>query len=145
MIWSMTEWNSLYKILLNFRANFTPPYWACFEKARVVLESKENHLWSRCFTTKTFYLDNSWKCKQIYFRYKPGEVYLLPRKMDEYVASLHLAANFDAKLTELSDEQSTYMGLNKHGPFKPQFYRYWIRDRNRLLHFYVLDAFNLNY
>jgi len=44
--------------------------------------------------------------------------------MDEYVASLHLAANFDAKVTELSDEQSSYMGLNKQGPFKPQFYRY---------------------
>ena len=58
------------------------------------------------------------------FRYKPGEVYLLPRKMDEYVASLHLAANFDAKLTELSEEQSSYMGISKHGPYKPQFYRY---------------------
>ena len=58
------------------------------------------------------------------FRYKPGEVYLLPRKMDEYVASLHLAANFDAKLTELSDEQSSYLGISKQGPFKPQFYRY---------------------
>jgi len=55
-------------------------------------------------------------------RYK-NEVYLLPKKMDEYVASLHLGP-FEAKLTELTDEQSKFMGLSKTGPFKPQFYRY---------------------
>lgn len=43
--------------------------------------------------------------------------------MDEYVASLHLPT-FDAHLTELSDEQAKYMGLNKAGPFKPNYYRY---------------------
>lgn len=43
---------------------------------------------------------------------------------DEYVASLHMP-NFDAHLTELSDEQAKYMGLNKNGPFKPNYYRYW--------------------
>lgn len=43
---------------------------------------------------------------------------------DEYVASLHLP-NFDAHLTELSDEQAKYMGLNKNGPFKPNYYR-WV-------------------
>lgn len=41
---------------------------------------------------------------------------------DEYVASLHLAT-FDAHLTELSDEQAKYLGLNKNGPFKPNYYR----------------------
>ncbi|CAB1330285.1 unnamed protein product, partial [Coregonus sp. 'balchen'] len=35
--------------------------------------------------------------------------------------SLHLS-NFDAHLTELSDEQAKYMGLNKNGPFKPNYY-----------------------
>jgi len=55
-------------------------------------------------------------------RYK-ADVYLLPKKMDEYVASLHLPT-FDAHLTELSDEQAKYMGLNKTGPFKPNYYRY---------------------
>uniref|UniRef100_A0A3Q4GQG0 Adenosylhomocysteinase-like 1 n=1 Tax=Neolamprologus brichardi TaxID=32507 RepID=A0A3Q4GQG0_NEOBR len=54
-------------------------------------------------------------------RYKQ-DVYLLPKKMDEYVASLHLP-NFDAHLTELTDEQAKYMGLNKNGPFKPNYYR----------------------
>jgi hypothetical protein len=42
--------------------------------------------------------------------------------LDEYVASLHLPT-FDAHLTELSDEQAKYMGLNKTGPFKPNYYR----------------------
>ena len=55
-------------------------------------------------------------------RYK-NEVYLLPKKLDEYVAKYHLTP-FDAKVTELSEEQAKYMGLNKGGPFKPQFYRY---------------------
>ncbi|XP_072152713.1 adenosylhomocysteinase-like 1 isoform X3 [Bemisia tabaci] len=55
-------------------------------------------------------------------RYK-SDVYLLPKKMDEYVASLHLPT-FDAHLTELSDDQAKYMGLNKAGPFKPNYYRY---------------------
>ncbi len=41
---------------------------------------------------------------------------------DEYVASLHLPA-FDAHLTELTDEQAKYLGLNKAGPFKPNYYR----------------------
>lgn len=42
---------------------------------------------------------------------------------DEYVASLHLAT-FEAHLTELTDEQAKYLGLNKNGPFKPNYYRY---------------------
>ncbi|CAF3409965.1 unnamed protein product [Rotaria socialis] len=54
-------------------------------------------------------------------RYK-CDVYLLPKKMDEYVASLHLPA-FDAHLTELSDDQCKYLGINKAGPFKPNYYR----------------------
>lgn len=43
--------------------------------------------------------------------------------VDEYVASLHLPT-FDAHLTELTDEQAKYMGLNKAGPFKPNYYRF---------------------
>ncbi|XP_051739418.1 adenosylhomocysteinase like 2a isoform X2 [Ctenopharyngodon idella] len=54
-------------------------------------------------------------------RYKQ-DVYLLPKKLDEYVANLHLQT-FDAHLTELTDDQAKYMGLNKHGPFKPSYYR----------------------
>uniref|UniRef100_A0A3B5N1C3 S-adenosyl-L-homocysteine hydrolase NAD binding domain-containing protein n=1 Tax=Xiphophorus couchianus TaxID=32473 RepID=A0A3B5N1C3_9TELE len=54
-------------------------------------------------------------------RYKQ-DVYLLPKKMDEYVASLHLPM-FDAHVTELTDEQAQYLGISKHGPFKPNYYR----------------------
>ncbi|KAI2648324.1 Adenosylhomocysteinase 3 [Labeo rohita] len=54
-------------------------------------------------------------------RYKQ-DIYLLPKKLDEYVASLHLQT-FDAHLTELTDEQAKYMGLSKYGPFKPSYYR----------------------
>ena len=39
------------------------------------------------------------------------------------MASLHLP-NFDAHLTELTDDQAKYLGLNKAGPFKPNYYRY---------------------
>lgn len=42
--------------------------------------------------------------------------------LDEYVASLHLPS-FDAHLTELTDDQAKYLGLNKNGPFKPNYYR----------------------
>lgn len=55
-------------------------------------------------------------------RYKQ-EVYLLPKKMDEYVASLHLRC-FDAHLTALTEEQAKYLGVSKLGPFKPHYYRY---------------------
>ena len=49
-------------------------------------------------------------------------IYFLFWFPDEYVASLHLPT-FDAHLTELSDEQAKYLGLNKTGPFKPNYYR----------------------
>lgn len=49
-------------------------------------------------------------------------VWISPFSSDEYVASLHLPI-FDAHLTELTDEQAKYMGLNKNGPFKPNYYR----------------------
>ncbi|XP_030375829.1 adenosylhomocysteinase-like 2 [Scaptodrosophila lebanonensis] len=55
-------------------------------------------------------------------RYK-SDVYLLPKKMDEYVASLHLST-FDAHLTELTEEQAKFSGLSKAGPFKANYYRY---------------------
>lgn len=61
------------------------------------------------------------------FKAPPGrykhDVYLLPKKMDEYVAMLHLPT-FDGHLTELTEEQAKYLGVNKNGPFKPNYYRY---------------------
>ena len=52
-----------------------------------------------------------------------NEVYVLPKHLDEKVARLHLD-RIGAKLTELSDEQSEYIGVEKDGPYKPEHYRY---------------------
>src|SRR5262249_35818378 len=53
----------------------------------------------------------------------PLGVYTLPKELDEKVARLHLAA-LGVKLTELSPEQSAYLGIPVEGPFKPDHYRY---------------------
>ena len=55
-------------------------------------------------------------------KYK-NQVYLLPRALDEYTANLHLG-QFNSKLTSMTNEQASYLGVNKAGPFKQQFYRY---------------------
>ncbi len=52
-----------------------------------------------------------------------NKVYVLPKLLDEQVARLHLA-KLGVHLTELRDEQATYLGLNKKGPYKPELYRY---------------------
>ncbi len=51
------------------------------------------------------------------------KVYVLPKYLDEKVARLHLK-KVGAKLTELTEEQARYIGVNKAGPFKPEHYRY---------------------
>ena len=51
------------------------------------------------------------------------EVYVLPKHLDEKVARLHLD-RIGAKLTELSKEQAEYIGVDKDGPYKPDYYRY---------------------
>jgi len=51
------------------------------------------------------------------------KVYVLPKHLDEKVARLHLK-KVGAKLTELTEEQARYIGVNKAGPFKPEHYRY---------------------
>merc|ERR1711870_115034 len=52
-----------------------------------------------------------------------NEVYLLPKELDEKVASLHLGA-LGAELTELSKDQADYIGVPVAGPYKPDTYRY---------------------
>src|SRR6266853_46964 len=51
------------------------------------------------------------------------KVYTLPKHLDEKVARLHLA-KIGAKLTQMNDKQSTYIGVPQQGPFKPDHYRY---------------------
>merc|ERR1712117_336031 len=56
-------------------------------------------------------------------KYKSGDVYMLPKALDEKVAELHLAS-IDVQLTKLSDDQSNYLGIPQKGPYKPEYYRY---------------------
>jgi adenosylhomocysteinase len=51
------------------------------------------------------------------------KVYTLPKHLDEKVARLHLG-KIGVKLTELRDDQASYIGVAKEGPFKPDHYRY---------------------
>ena len=55
-------------------------------------------------------------------RYPVG-VYTLPKHLDEKVARLQLK-KLNAQLTELTDEQASYIGVSQQGPFKPEHYRY---------------------
>jgi adenosylhomocysteinase len=50
-------------------------------------------------------------------------VYMLPKTLDEKVASLHLD-HLGVKLTKLTSKQANYLGLPVDGPFKPEYYRY---------------------
>ncbi len=51
------------------------------------------------------------------------KVYMLPKKLDEKVARLHME-KIGANLTRLTAEQADYIGVDKDGPYKPDYYRY---------------------
>jgi adenosylhomocysteinase len=55
--------------------------------------------------------------------YQAGEVYVLPKAIDEMVAELHLE-QIGARLTQLTDQQARYIGVKRVGPFKSDTYRY---------------------
>ena len=74
---------------------------------------------SNSFTNQTLAQIDLWKNRESYV---PG-VYVLPKKLDEEVASLHLE-KIGAKLTKLTDEQANYIGVPVSGPYKPEHYRY---------------------
>lgn len=52
-----------------------------------------------------------------------NKVYMLPKHLDEKVANLHLK-KIGVELDVLSPEQAKYIGVEKTGPFKPDYYRY---------------------
>lgn len=56
-------------------------------------------------------------------KYAYKRVYVLPKYLDETVARLHLRS-LGAQLTDLTNEQATYLGIPIRGPFKPDTYRY---------------------
>ncbi|NLY34523.1 MAG: adenosylhomocysteinase [Alcaligenaceae bacterium] len=55
--------------------------------------------------------------------YQKGQVYVLPKHLDEKVARLHLK-KLGVQLTKLSPQQADYIGVPVEGPFKPDHYRY---------------------
>ena len=74
---------------------------------------------SASFTNQTLAQIELWANADDYER----QVYVLPKHLDEKVASLHLS-KVGAKLTQLSSEQAAYIGVTPEGPFKPEPYRY---------------------
>ena len=74
---------------------------------------------SASFTNQVLAQIELWKNSKNY----ENKVYVLPKHLDEKVASLHLK-KVGAKLTELTDKQAEYIGVSKAGPFKDNTYRY---------------------
>jgi adenosylhomocysteinase len=74
---------------------------------------------SASFSNQTLAQLELWKNRDTY---KPG-VYVLPKKLDEEVARLHLD-KIGVKLTQLTKEQAEYLDVSVEGPYKPAHYRY---------------------
>lgn len=74
---------------------------------------------SNSFTNQVLAQLELWESYQDY----KNEVYVLPKKLDEKVARLHLQ-RIGAKLTELTKEQAEYLSIPTDGPYKPDHYRY---------------------
>ena len=74
---------------------------------------------SASFTNQVLAQIELWNNAEAYSK----KVYVLPKHLDEKVAALHLD-KVGATLTSLSAKQAEYIGVTKHGPFKPDHYRY---------------------
>jgi adenosylhomocysteinase len=74
---------------------------------------------SNSFANQTLAQLDLWKNKDSY----ETKVYVLPKKLDEEVARLHLE-KIGVKLTKLSQQQADYIGVPVEGPYKAEFYRY---------------------
>lgn len=74
---------------------------------------------SNSFTNQTLAQLELWKNSGKY----ENAVYTLPKHLDEEVARLHLA-KIGVELEELNPKQAEYIGVEKNGPFKPDYYRY---------------------
>ncbi|GAB3748136.1 adenosylhomocysteinase [Lysobacter olei] len=74
---------------------------------------------SNSFSNQTLAQIDLWANKDLY----DPKVYILPKKLDEEVARLHLE-KIGVKLTTLTAEQAAYLGVPVDGPYKPDHYRY---------------------
>jgi adenosylhomocysteinase len=77
---------------------------------------------SASFTNQVLAQIDLWKNRDT-GKYKRGELYVLPKLLDEKVARLHLE-KLGAKLTKLTPAQAEYLGISATGPFKAENYRY---------------------
>jgi len=74
---------------------------------------------SNSFTNQILAQIELWKNSDSY----ENKVYMLPKFLDEKVAKLHLD-KLGVELETLSEDQAKYIGVNRQGPFKPEYYRY---------------------
>ena len=74
---------------------------------------------SNSFSNQVLAQIDLWKNKDT----NTPKVYILPKKLDEEVARLHLE-KIGVKLTQLSEKQAEYIGVPVEGPYKPEYYRY---------------------
>jgi adenosylhomocysteinase len=74
---------------------------------------------SNSFSNQTLAQIELWTNSEAY----ENKVYMLPKKLDEKVAALHLK-KIGVELETLSPEQAKYIGVEVEGPFKPEYYRY---------------------
>ena len=74
---------------------------------------------SNSFSNQTLAQIDLWAKRSQY----ENKVYILPKKLDEEVARLHLE-KIGVKLTTLTAEQAAYLGVDVEGPYKPEHYRY---------------------
>jgi len=74
---------------------------------------------SNSFSNQTLAQIDLWANQATY----TAKVYILPKKLDEEVARLHLE-KIGVKLTELTPAQAEYLGVSIEGPYKPAHYRY---------------------
>ena len=75
---------------------------------------------SNSFTNQVLAQIELWQNRD---QYRAGEIYLLPKHLDEEVARLHLE-QIGAELTELTAEQAAYIAVDPAGPYKSETYRY---------------------
>ena len=74
---------------------------------------------SASFTNQVLAQIELWRHPERYGK----KVYVLPKRLDEKVAALHLD-KLGVRLTKLNEKQAQYLGVDAAGPFKPEYYRY---------------------
>jgi adenosylhomocysteinase len=82
-----------------------------------------SYVMSSSFTNQVMAQIELWSDAQSGGKKYPVGVYVLPKHLDEKVARLQLK-KLGAMLTDLSDKQARYIGVEREGPYKPETYRY---------------------